>query len=160
MICCNQCPFHPEWGYAESRCKNPVCFHQNGLAHECQRIPFNRCFFDTYVIRKLYQNDELAENLCKYTFQKAILGRDRALLISLFHAASPALRLQFWNWLEKFEPRSIWLLNPIFMAAGLIPVSSFSASVTNRKNYLAAIVANPYSGARYQPVCCNQEVNQ
>lgn len=115
---------------------------------------------DYYVIDKLYQEDELAEGLAFETLRTALIGRDRALLISLFQGARQELRLKMWNWLEENEPRSLWILNPIFSACGLEELNSItSASPNIRSKYLEAIVSNPYCGRYYKQYYNQQEVN-
>jgi hypothetical protein len=105
-----------------------------------------RCFMDHYVINRLYQNDPLAESLACYTLKTALVGRDRPLLMSLFHAAGDNLRRRLWCWLEIYEPRSLWLLNPVFSAAGLVPLDSFGSIGSRREKYLGAILENHYGG--------------
>jgi len=112
----------------------------------------SRCFQDYYVIERLYQQDPLAEELVQHSLKTALTGRDRALLLSLFHAASDRIRLQLWHWLEIYEPRSLWLLNPVFTAVGLLPLDSMIGIGSRRAQYIDAIMANPYSGGRYRPV--------
>jgi hypothetical protein len=112
----------------------------------------SRCFQDYYVIERLYQQDPLAEELVQYSLKTALTGRDRALLLSLFQAASDRIRLQLWHWLEIYEPRSLWLLNPIFTAVGLMPLDSMVGIGSRRAQYIGAIMANPYSGGRYRPI--------
>lgn len=120
MMCCRKCPFNPVSGSAEQRCHRPLCSSQR---HDCD-TGFcaanigSRCFQDYYVIERLYQQDTLAEELVQHSLKTALTGRDRALLLSLFQAASERIRLQLWHWLEIYEPRSLWLLNPIFAAVG------------------------------------------
>lgn len=150
MICCHSCPFHPVNGYAQQRCPAPVCAVRTNSDHLCIRTPVIRCFLDTYTVNRLYQLDTLALQLAESVFKKALLGRDRALILALFHAAPEELRQIFWNSLEQTEPRSIWLLNPIFSAAGLMPVSSFASLGSRRSSYLQALAANPYAGGRYK----------
>lgn len=154
MICCNSCPFHPNSGYAEERCQRPLCLNNRLTGHKCLRFLVSRCFFDFYVIKNLYQGDSLAEQLAEISLKKAIKVRDRALLLSLLHAAKDQMRFRLWSWLENCEPRSLWLLNPIFSAAGLLPIASFGGLGSRRKIYLEALMANPYSGTNYQTICC------
>jgi len=108
---------------------------------------------DYYVINRLYQNDELAQKLVFESLRSALIGRDRALILSIFHAADDHLRLQLWQWLEAFEPRSLWLLNPVFAAAGLPALDSFMNIGSHRARYLDAIISNPYIGRVYQHAC-------
>jgi hypothetical protein len=108
---------------------------------------------DKYVINRLYQKDALAQKLAPCVLQKAILGRDRPVILALFHAASEHLRLQFWQTLKNYEPRSIWLLNPVFTAAGLLPLASFSQFSDRQNHYLNALLSNPYVGRTYEAVC-------
>lgn len=150
-MCCNECPFNPATGCAVERCKRPVCAaaDQGCGTGFCARNLGNRCHLDYYVISHLYQQDKLAESLVLYSLKSALIGRDRALLLSLFHAASEKLRTRLWRWLEIYEPRSLWLLNPVFSAVGLAPLDSFIGVGSQREKYLNAIVANPYSGGLY-----------
>lgn len=153
MICCNNCPFHPQSGFAEARCSRPICSAPIKTDHQCVKLVITRCFLDSYVLQKLYHGDHLAMQLAKYTLQKAVIGRDRALIISLFHAANEEMKFRLWNWLEKNEPRSLWLLNPIFSSAGLLPIGSFKKLGSKKRIYLDALMANPYAGSKYQTVC-------
>lgn len=155
MMCCKKCPFHPVTGNASERCSRPVCQGdgRNCTTGFCARNIGSRCHLDYYVINRLYQRDPLAETLAVHTLKTSLLGRDRALLLSLFHAASEDIRTQLWNWLEDFEPRSLWLLNPVFSAVGLTPLDSFVGVGSRRGTYLNAIIANPYSGGLYQHAC-------
>lgn len=150
MMCCNECPFHPVFGNSSVKCDRPLCRSTGKKCPDgfCATNIGSRCMLDHYVIEKLYQNDELAVSLAPFTLRTALIGRDRALLISLFHAAGDKLRSQFWRWLEVYEPRSLWLLNPVFTAAGLAPLNSFGSSDGSRSEYLSAILANPYGGGR------------
>ncbi len=154
MMCCRKCPFNPVSGSAEQRCHRPLCSSQR---HDCD-TGFcaanigSRCFQDYYVIERLYQQDTLAEELVQHSLKTALTGRDRALLLSLFQAASERIRLQLWHWLEIYEPRSLWLLNPIFAAVGLIPLDTMTGVGSRRAQYIGAIMANPYSGSRYRHV--------
>ncbi len=154
MMCCRKCPFNPVSGSAGQRCRQPLCSSQrpeccSGL---CAANIGSRCFQDYYVIERLYQQDPLAEELVQYSLKTALTGRDRALLLSLFQAASDRIRLQLWHWLEIYEPRSLWLLNPIFTAVGLMPLDSMVGIGSRRAQYIGAIMANPYSGGRYRPI--------
>ena len=57
-----------------------------------------------------------------------------------------------WNWLEENEPRSLWLLNPIFAASGLEKLDKItSANKGLQTKYVDAIVSNQYSGRYYKP---------
>jgi hypothetical protein len=152
MMCCKKCPFHPITGTARQRCSKPLCNHwrQECASGYCAANVGCRCFLDYYVIEHLYRQDRLAEELVVHSLRTALLGRDRALLLSLFQAASERIRLQLWNWLEAFEPRSLWLLNPIFSAVGLVPLDSLTGVGSRRNDYIDAIRANPYSGGLYR----------
>lgn len=154
MMCCNECPFNPITGSAKERCPRPVCSASDKRCNSgfCARNLGARCFLDYYVIQHLYQSDPLAESLVFHSLKSALAGRDRALLLSLFHAATDRVRLQLWRWLEAYEPRSLWLLNPVFCAAGLSPLDSFKGMGSHHESYLGAILANPYSGGLYQRV--------
>ncbi|MGM0601403.1 MAG: hypothetical protein ACQETH_16450 [Candidatus Rifleibacteriota bacterium] len=153
MICCNECVFHPIKGIAKIRCPKPECGEncKNGL--ECKKFQPGRCFLDFYVISRLYQEDELAKELCWITVKKAVKARDRALLLSVCQAAGESLKFKIWHWLEQNEPRSIWLLNPLFRAAGLLPVESLKGLGSHRSIYLDALLADHYSGNCYRAVC-------
>lgn len=153
MVCCNNCPFHPTKGFARERCNAPLCSLPLSSEHLCIKMSVTRCFYDQYVVNKLYQGDSLAQQLALTVLKKAVKGRDRALILALFHAAGDEIRSSFWNWLEQSEPRSLWLLNPIFAAAGLLPIGTFAAIGSRKNEYLSALSANPYSGSNYQPVC-------
>lgn len=153
MICCFSCPFYPTKSLQINRCPGPICKIKNNEPHECTKLSVTRCFLDHYVINKLYQNDPLAEQLAPITLKKALIGRDRAMLLSLFHAANHSLKLELFAFLENYEPRSLWLLNPIFSAAGLLPINSFASASSQRQQYLNAIVSNPYSSSRYESHC-------
>ncbi len=158
MMCCNQCPFHPVFGSASERCDRPLCrpTGKRCLDGFCAGNIGSRCFLDYYVINRLYQHDELAESLIKYTLKTAITGRDRALLMSLFHGASDDNRIKLWRWLEVHEPRSLWLLNPVFASVGLEPLNSFGGMGSRRGDYLQAIIGNPYSGRSFSH--CNSRL--
>lgn len=159
MMCCQKCPFNPVSGSAEQRCRQPICSSQR---HDCgsgicAANIGSRCFQDYYVIERLYQQDPLAEELVHHSLKTALTGRDRALLLSLFQAASDRIRLQLWHWLEIYEPRSLWLLNPIFAAVGLLPLDTMIGVGSRREQYIGAIMANPYSGSRYRPVLTTRQ---
>ena len=153
MICCHSCPFHPVNGFAKRRCRLVLCRVKTQQNHQCIKMPVTRCFFDLYVIRYLYQKDFLAESLAETVFKKALHTRDRALLLALFHAADSEIRERFWQWFEQSEPRSLWLLNPVFAGAGLLPIASFADLGTRRDLYFQALSSNPYSGKSYQTIC-------
>lgn len=148
MMCCNECPFHPVLGSASQRCPRPLCANMGKKCRDgfCAANLGSRCMLDYYVINRLYQQDSLAESLAGYTLKTALTGRDRALLLSLFHAATDQFRVKLWRWLEIYEPRSLWLLNPVFAAVGLTPLNSFGSMGSSRHKYLEAILANPYGG--------------
>ena len=155
MMCCNNCPFNPSNNTNAPKCDNPICKNSSSHCSEsyCARNIGTRCFMDYYVIENLYHEDELAEGLALETLRTALIGRDRALLISLFQAAKQELRIKMWNWLEENEPRSLWMLNPIFAACGLEELNNIS--VENKKirsKYVDAIVSNPYSGRYYKQI--------
>ncbi len=152
MMCCNECPFNPVTGNAAQRCQRPVCSpaEQRCKTGFCAQNLGSRCFLDLYVTSRLFLGDALAEKLVFYSLKSALFGRDRALILSIFHAASETLRLQLWRWLEIYEPRSLWLLNPVFTAVGLTPLDSFTGVGSRREKYINAIVANPCSGGLYQ----------
>ncbi|HAE39268.1 MAG TPA: hypothetical protein DCG57_11610 [Candidatus Riflebacteria bacterium] len=152
MMCCKKCPFNPISGSAEERCRQALCGSiRSGCADGfCAANIGSRCYQDYYVVNRLYQQDPLAESLVQHTLKTAIVGRDRALLLSLFHAASDNIRLQLWRWLEVYEPRSLWLLNPIFASVGLTPLDSMIGMGSRRAKYLDAIMENPYSGRLYK----------
>ena len=105
---------------------------------------------DYYVIEHLYQGDELAEGLALESLKTSLLGRDRALLLSIFQAAREELRIRMWNWLEENEPRSLWLLNPIFIASGLAQLNSFSGIGRMQKKYMEAIISNQYCASNFK----------
>lgn len=151
MICCKNCPFHPIEGFAKERCHQPICRVPLKGPHLCIKLPITRCFYDQYVVSHLYQNDPLAKQLAPNLLEKAIKSRDRALVLALFHAADQATLNIFWNWLEENEPRSLWLLNPIFHAAGLVPLTAFSTVGSRKSEYLSALVANSQTAEAYQP---------
>ncbi len=153
MYCCNQCPLNPLNTLSKVCCPQPECHLVPNFDHQCNRLPFTRCYMDKYVANRLYQKDALAQKLAPLVLQKAILGRDRPVVLALFHAASRNLRLQFWEALKNYEPRSIWLLNPVFTAAGLLPLESFSQFSDRQNHYLNALLSNPYVGGTYEPVC-------
>lgn len=152
MMCCNSCPFNPANETSAPKCDNPICKECNQHCKEsyCAKNIGTRCFMDYYVIDHLYQGDELAEGLALETLRTALIGRDRALLLSLFQAASDELRLQLWNWLEENEPRSLWLLNPIFAANGLTELSSLVGTGSKRNKYMDAILSSQYFGMNYK----------
>lgn len=155
MMCCNECPFNPTIGSNAEKCPHTVC---SPLADRC-KTGFcaasigSRCFMDFYVVSRLYHGDELAEKLALPSLKSALLGRDRALVLSIFQAAGEQLRQKLWHWLEVFEPRSLWLLNPIFAAAGLRPLDSFTGIGSRQEKYLHAIICNPYSGGLHRNAC-------
>lgn len=152
MMCCKKCPFNPVTGTAKERCRQALCNSWRSSCADgyCAANIGSRCFLDYYVINRLYQQDKLAEELVHHSLKTAIVGRDRALLLSLFHAASDHVKLQLWRWLEIYEPRSLWLLNPIFTSLGLSPLDSMTGMGSRREKYLGAIMANPYSGRLYR----------
>lgn len=152
MMCCIKCPFHPITGTESKRCSTPICNHSAHKNGVCSENLGQRCFLDEYVVQRLYQSDQLAVKLAFHSLKTALIGRDRALLLSLFHAACEDLRIEFWEWLEEYEPRSLWLLNPIFTSIGLTSLNSFSGVLNNRDAYLDAIVSNPYVGPGYRSV--------
>lgn len=153
-MCCNNCPFNPANCTNAPKCDNPICNKSSNHCSEnyCAQNIGNRCFMDYYVIEHLYQQDELAEGLAMETLRTALTGRDRALLLSLFQAASEELRLKMWNWLEENESRSLWMLNPIFSANGLAQLTTFAGTGSRRPQYVNAIIANQYSGNYHRPV--------
>lgn len=153
MMCCNECPFHPVLGTVKEVCSRPVCRSTGKRCSDgfCAANIGSRCPLDHYVIEKLYQNDELAVKLAPFTLRTALTGRDRALLLSLFHSAGEPMRIRFWRWLQVYEPRSLWLLNPVFTAAGLAPLNSFGGTGPCRSKYLSAIISNPYGGRMLSP---------
>lgn len=152
MMCCNECPFNPITGSAAEKCQRPLCSHADHRCKTgyCASNLGNRCFLDIYVINRLSKGDQLAEKLVFTSLKSALRGRDRALILSIFHAAAESLRLKLWRWLEVYEPRSLWLLNPIFAASGLAPLDSFVGADKHREKYLDAIVTGPCSGALNQ----------
>jgi hypothetical protein len=154
MMCCKNCPFNPVTGTESVQCDRPLCSGQKDDCEDgyCAANLGSRCFLDYYVISRLYQQDSLAEELAQHSLKAALIGRDRALLLSLFHAASDRVRRQLWQWLELREPRSLWLLNPIFASVGLVPLDTMIGMGSRRDDYLAAIMSNPYSGRLYQNV--------
>ncbi|MEW6708380.1 MAG: hypothetical protein AB1403_01030 [Candidatus Riflebacteria bacterium] len=153
MMCCHKCPLHPVLGNAPERCSHPACDQLDLSEHNCKKIPAWRCFLDVYTAKMLYRNDINAIRLAPEVFRKALQNRDRAMLLALFHAAGQKLRIEFWQHLEKFEPRSIWLLNPIFAAAGLQPIESFASMGQRRNEYLNALSASHYAGHKLQAIC-------
>ncbi len=152
MMCCNNCPFNPSNCNNAPKCDNPICKNTDNHCSEsfCAKNIGTRCFMDYYVVDHLYQEDELAEGLALESLRTALLSRDRALLLSLFQAASEELRLKMWSWLEENEPRSLWLLNPIFAANGLPQLNSFMGTGSQRTKYVDAIISNQYSGGYYK----------
>jgi hypothetical protein len=153
MICCNECVFHPTKGSAKLRCPQPECNENCNQGLQCKKYQPGRCFLDFYVISRLYQKDELANRLCWITVEKAVKARDRALLISVCQAADESLKYKIWQWLEDTEPRSVWLLNPLFRAAGLLPVESLKKIGKHSHTYLNALLADYYAGNCYRAVC-------
>jgi hypothetical protein len=151
MMCCNSCPFHPILGNQKEKCQTPVCNANQKNCSEgfCAKNIPSRCFQDSYVIRMLYRQDKLAISLAIHSFRTAVLSNDRGLILALFHAAPEELKRKFWSWLKEFEPKSLWLLNPIFKSIGLLPVSSLNDMGSRQEIYLNAIIRNPYSGQRY-----------
>jgi len=148
MMCCNECPFHPTLGNAVERCPNPIC---SASGHQCRDgycalTVRERCFQDQFVISRLYQEHPLAIRLAEHTFETACLRRDRPLLLALLHAATPELRRTFWKRLHDFQPRILWMLNPVFAAAGLSPVPSLQGLGPREEAYMEALYANPYAG--------------
>ncbi|MBQ3643937.1 MAG: hypothetical protein II961_05020 [Candidatus Riflebacteria bacterium] len=153
MMCCNNCPFNPANNTNAPKCDNPICKKTESHCSEnfCAKNIGSRCFMDYYVIDNLYRQDELAEGLAMESLRTALIGRDRALLISLFQAAQQELRIKMWNWLEENEPRSLWMLNPIFAASGLNELNTFTQTNSRTcSKYLEAIVSNQYSGRYYK----------
>ncbi len=155
MMCCNSCPFNPANNTDAPKCDNPICKNTCNHCSEsfCAKNIGTRCFMDYYVIENLYREDELAEGLALESLRTALIGRDRALLISLFQAASKELRIKMWNWLEENEPRSLWMLNPIFAASGLEELNNFTSASKGLENkYVEAIVSNQYSGRYFKQI--------
>ena len=153
MMCCNNCPFNPANNTNAPKCDNPICKKTESHCSEnfCAKNIGSRCFMDYYAIDNLYRQDELAEGLAMESLRTALIGRDRALLISLFQAAQQELRIKMWNWLEENEPRSLWMLNPIFAASGLNELNTFTQTNSRTcSKYLEAIVSNQYSGRYYK----------
>jgi len=153
MMCCQKCPLHPVRGNAAERCSHPACDQLDPAEHNCKKIPVWRCFLDVYTVNMLYRNDINAIRPAPEVFRKALHNRDRAMLLALFQAAGQQLRIKFWQHLEKFESRSIWLLNPIFAAAGLQPIESFASIGQRRNEYLNALSACHYAGHKPQAIC-------
>ncbi|HNX74848.1 MAG TPA: hypothetical protein PLM07_06850 [Candidatus Rifleibacterium sp.] len=144
MMCCNECPFNPTSGNAAERCPRPVCSPTSERCNTgfCARHLGSRCFMDLYVINRLNHGDELAEKLVFDSLKSALHGRDRSLVLAIFQAAGEALCMKLWHWLEVYEPRSLWLLNPVFSAAGLRPLDSFARVGNRRVSYLNAITSH------------------
>ena len=155
MMCCNSCPFNPVNETNAPKCDNPICKKSDNHCSEsfCAKNIGTRCFMDYYVIDNLYHEDELAEGLALESLRTALIGRDRALLISLFQAARQELRIKMWNWLEENEPRSLWMLNPIFVACGLDELNKIGmVSEEVQAKYVNAIVSNQYSGRYFKQI--------
>lgn len=158
MMCCNNCPFNPANNTNAPKCDNPICKNTSNHCSEsfCAKNIGTRCFMDYYVIENLYQEDELAEGLALESLRTALIGRDRALLISLFQAARQELRIKMWTWLEENEPRSLWMLNPIFSAYGLAELTYITGTSEKiRSKYVEAILSNQYCGRYYKTSYCN-----
>lgn len=144
MMCCQKCPFNPTMGYSDLKCAKPLCdvSIENSFCGDsfyCYKSLGTRCFMDNYVIEKLQHNDELAVQLAFYTLKTALMGRDRSLLLSLFSAANISIRKILWHSLKLSESRSLWLLNPVFVAAGLPALECLNTTATVRNRYLSAI---------------------
>ena len=155
MMCCNTCPFNPANGTNAPKCDNPICkkTENHCLESLCAKNIGTRCFMDYYVIENLYHEDELAEGLALESLRTALIGRDRALLISLFQAARQELRIKMWNWLEENESRSLWMLNPIFVACGLEELNQIGlVSKDIQAKYVDAIISNQYCGRYFKQV--------
>ncbi|HNW33729.1 MAG TPA: hypothetical protein PKM25_02275 [Candidatus Ozemobacteraceae bacterium] len=148
MMCCNECPFHPTLGSALERCSSPVCSSAGHACRDgfCALSVRERCFQDRFVITRLYQEHPLAIKLAEHTFDTACLRRDRSLLLSLLHAATHELRQKLWKRLHGFQPRILWMLNPVFAAAGLSPVPSLTGLGAREEQYRKALFDNPYAG--------------
>lgn|GEM_PF-1023592 len=148
MMCCNECPFHPTLGSDIERCFSPVCSSAGHACRDgfCALSVRERCFQDRFVITRLYQEHPLAIKLAEHTFETACLRRDRPLLLSLLHAATHELRQKLWKRLHDFQPRILWMLNPVFAAAGLSPVPSLSGLGPREEHYRKALFDNPYAG--------------
>lgn len=149
MMCCKKCPFNPVSGYAEERCPKPVCEVSVETLESCKTIYCSqnlgaRCFMDYYVINNL-RNSKLAEQLVLSSLKSALIGRDRALLIALFYAADRTIQEVLWKWLNANVPRSLWLLNPLFVASGLSALENFDTSFDMRSRYLDAIISRESS---------------
>ncbi len=155
MMCCNECPFNPVTGYAEERCRRPICRQSETRCKSgfCASQVGGRCLLDFYVVRKLYHGDHLAEKLVFASLKSAILGRDRSLVLAIFQSARETLQPLLWRWLEVYEPRSLWLLNPVFSSAGLSPLDTFNDLEPKREKYLKAIMHNPCSIRQVRATC-------
>ncbi len=101
-------------------------------------------------MQRLSQNDPLAVRLAPETLETACLGRDRPLLLSLFYFAPERLLPHLWRKLTLFDRSSLWLLNPLFISAGLPPLRNFQNLGIQEKVYLGAVLATPYFGSRYR----------
>jgi hypothetical protein len=148
-MCCNKCPFHPTKGTIKDVCSTPLC-GKDCEESGCSKSVLSRCNQDYFVIQRLYQRNPVAIKLAFETFKTSLKSGDRGLLLSLFHAAPEYLRKRFYDHLVDFEPKSIWLLNPVFKALGLLPIENTFEMGTRSEKYLQAIVENPYSGNRYE----------
>ncbi len=155
MMCCNECPLNPVTGYAEERCRRPVCRQSETRCKSgfCASELGGRCQLDFYVVRKLYHGDQLAEKLVFASLKSAILGRDRSLVLAIFQSARETLQPLLWRGLEVYEPRSLWLLNPVFSSAGLSPLDTFNELEPRREKYLKAIMHNPCTVRQARTIC-------
>jgi hypothetical protein len=144
MMCCQKCPFHPTLGYSDIKCAKPLCnvSIEDNFCHDslyCYKSLGSACFMDNYVIENLRHNDELAVQLASYTLKTALLGRNRSLLLSLFASANITIRKMLWHSLKVSESRSLWLLNPVFVASGLPALEGLNTTAKVRNRYLSAI---------------------
>ncbi|MBF0545334.1 MAG: hypothetical protein HQM08_12920 [Candidatus Riflebacteria bacterium] len=146
MICCNSCPFNPINASEENKksgeiCQQPECLI--GKCHEwpeeCGRKAVLRCHLDGYVLRNLSEGDFLAEKLVPFSLDKACRNRDRAMIHKIFKNAPKYLQTKLFNRLENSLEKNLSTLNPIFAAAGLKPLNSFSSESNLHSNYLEAV---------------------
>lgn len=134
MFFCNECPFE---GISPSNLGSAGCKFMHG--HNQPPSPHRRCHADMYVIKNLSNNDPIAANLFENTFKSALQTRDRSLLTSLFRSANKHLKQKLWALLKENEPRSLWLLNPIFSAQGLDELTSINDAKESQNSYIDAI---------------------
>ncbi|MBF0498755.1 MAG: hypothetical protein HQM09_01370 [Candidatus Riflebacteria bacterium] len=91
----------------------------------------------------LKREDRLAIELAVFTLDTFVATRNRKRVRELLSTAPDSSRNILWNRLSRQEPRNLWLLNPLFEAAGLPARNSFPTidpdSMEDNTTYLQAV---------------------